>query len=152
MKLLTKEIEEMFRASKRDEETPAHERKVLCKFFDPTGRLTLYVLEAEEGEYEDENGKPYKDWCLFGYMVSPLGPDCDEFGYSMLSELQAVRGRFGLGIERDLHFGHPTLGEAVPSLVPCRECQGGSVVCDTCDECGGRHCQMCSPCAPLKPA
>jgi hypothetical protein len=28
---------------------------------------------------------------LFGYCVSALGEDCDEWGYTMLSELQNLR-------------------------------------------------------------
>ena len=70
-------------------------QEILVKYFDPCGRYTLYVTEAE---------KCGDDWRLYGYCVSPLGPDCDEYGYIMLSELQSVRNRFGLGIERDLHF------------------------------------------------
>ena len=33
-----------------------------------------------------------------------LGMGFPEFGTVSLTELQAFRGRFGLGIERDLHF------------------------------------------------
>ncbi len=62
------------------------------KFFDPTGRGTWYGLEFD--------GKDR----FFGWVASPLGADCDELGYFLLSELASVRCRFGLGIERDLHF------------------------------------------------
>jgi hypothetical protein len=42
---------------------------------------------------------------FFGYVVSPLGPDCDELGYFSLSELQELRfPPYGLPIERDLYF------------------------------------------------
>ena len=103
MKLLTKAIEAKFKASKRDEDTPTSERDVLVKFFDPCGRYTLYVTEAQPmGD----------DWELYGYCISPLGPDGDEWGYANLSELQAVRGRFGLGIERDIHFSG-TIGDVL---------------------------------------
>jgi hypothetical protein len=44
------------------------------------------------------------DWELYGYCISPLGPDCDEWGYASLNELATVRNRLGLGIERDLHW------------------------------------------------
>ena len=54
---------------------------------------------------------------LFGYMVSPLGPDCDELGYASLAELAGVRNRMGLGIERDLYWDPTTpLTKAVPEL------------------------------------
>lgn len=72
--------------------------KVLVKFFFPAGRYTFYVTE----------GKPQgKDFLFFGYCVSPLGEDCDEWGYTALSELQSVRVR-GLTIERDLHLPFAT--------------------------------------------
>ena len=64
------------------------------KLFTPTGRMTLYVTEFDG---EDT---------LFGYMVSPLGPDCDEWGYSSLRELAEVRvfGGAMAGVERDRYF------------------------------------------------
>ena len=67
---------------------------VVVKYFFPAGRYTLYVTEAEFDE---------EDVRLFGYCLSPFGPDCDEWGYASLAELQSLRVR-GLSIERDLHF------------------------------------------------
>jgi hypothetical protein len=62
------------------------------KFFFPAGRYTFYATEGEEqGD----------DILFFGYCVSPLGPDCDEWGYTALSELQSVHVR-GLSMERDI--------------------------------------------------
>lgn len=90
MKLTTAAILKAFKKPVRTD-LPSGARPVLVKYFDPNGRYTLYVTEAEqEGD----------DWRLFGFCVSPLGEDCDEWGYVMLSELQAARGRYGLGIER----------------------------------------------------
>ena len=40
---------------------------------------------------------------FFGY-VSIFGDWNDEWGYFSLDELQSYKGRFGLGIERDLCF------------------------------------------------
>jgi hypothetical protein len=65
--------------------------KVLVKFFFPAGRYTFYATEAEEQG---------SDILFFGYCVSPFGPDCDEWGYAALSELQSVHVR-GLSMERD---------------------------------------------------
>jgi hypothetical protein len=66
--------------------------KVVVKFFFPAGRYTFYVTEAQaDGD----------DWGFFGYCVSPLGPDCDEWGYTALSELSSANIR-GLSIERDV--------------------------------------------------
>lgn len=70
------------------------------KFFHPSSRYTLYITEYD--------GKD----TLFGYVLSPLGADCDEFGYSSLEELATLKVR-GLGIERDLHFTPTTLREAL---------------------------------------
>jgi hypothetical protein len=68
--------------------------KVIVKYFFPAGRYTFYVTEGErEGS----------DVRIFGYCVSALGEDCDEWGYTMLSELRSVRVR-GLTMELDLHF------------------------------------------------
>jgi Protein of unknown function (DUF2958) len=81
--------------------------KVVVKFFFPAGRYTFYVTEAQADD---------DDWCFFGYCISPLGEDCDEWGYTALSELQSVHVR-GLTIERDLHlpFATRTVGELLRS-------------------------------------
>lgn len=71
------------------------------KFFGG-GRGTWYATEFDG---EDT---------FFGYVVSPLGPDCDELGYFSLSELQALRfPPFGLGIERDRYFEAQPLAAVV---------------------------------------
>lgn len=49
-------------------------------------------------EYEPE------DRVLYGFCVSPLGPDCDEWGYTSLDEIEATKNRFGLYMERDKYF------------------------------------------------
>lgn len=105
MKLMTKAIIERLPKLGATDGKPSSEVKVPLKLFDPCGRLTYFVTEWDG---EDT---------LFGYMVSPLGADCDEFGYSSLTELTEVRNRFGLGIERDIHWdSNTTLAEAVPAL------------------------------------
>ena len=77
--------------------------KILVKFFFPAGRYTFFVTEAEQCG---------KDLLFFGFCVSAFGPDCDEWGYTSLTELLSVRVR-GLTIERDLHlpFATRTVGE-----------------------------------------
>ena len=64
------------------------------KFFFPAGRYTFY---ATEGEPQGD------EFLFFGYCISPLGADCDEWGYVTLSELRSVKVH-GLTMERDLHF------------------------------------------------
>ena len=105
MKLMTKAIEKLLPKLYANENKSASETKVPLMLFDPCGRLTFYCTEWDGGDI------------LFGYMVSPLGPDCDEMGYSSLRELSEVRNRFGLGIERDIRWNpNTTLAEAVPAL------------------------------------
>jgi len=67
---------------------------VIVKYFFSAGRYTLFVTEAE---FDDE------DTLLYGYCISALGPDCDEWGCTSLAELQSTRVR-GFTFERDLHF------------------------------------------------
>ena len=68
------------------------QKVVQVKFFNPCGRGTWYAVEFDG------------DDTFFGYVVSNLGADCDEWGYFSLTELAQVRGPFGIGIERDRHF------------------------------------------------
>ena len=75
---------------------------VHLKLFGP-GRFTLYVTEFDG---EDT---------LFGYVVSPLGADCDELGYSSLSELASVWTGYP-SIERDCYWtggGKTTVRECI---------------------------------------
>ncbi len=66
------------------------------KLFQPFSRWTYYVSAVSE--YEGIEGP-----VLTGYCVSPLGPDCDEFGDQGLAEIARVRVG-GLPPERDLHY------------------------------------------------
>ena len=77
------------------QESLGYQAKVVVKFFNPAGRYTFFVTEGRaEG----------KDYLFFGYCISPLGEDCDEWGYTSLTEILSVGIRRGLGIERDLYF------------------------------------------------
>lgn len=78
---------------------------VLVKYFDPCGRGTWFVFQAEP--WDDDRNR--EDWRLYNWCVSPLGPDCDEWGYVLLSELQDTKNVLGLHMERDLHFEGRTL-------------------------------------------
>jgi hypothetical protein len=64
----------------------------VVKLFNPCGAGTWLLTELEPGD-------PSIAWGL-----CDLGMGCAEFGTVSLEELAAYRGRFGLGIERDLHF------------------------------------------------
>ena len=64
----------------------------VVKFFDPTGPAT-WLITAMMPDDPD---------ILFG--LCDLGLGCPELGTVSLAELHSVKGRLGLGIERDLHF------------------------------------------------
>lgn len=115
MKLLTKEIEKALPALYSGENTPLADKKIVVKFFDPCGSWTWYAVEASAVRAEDEECVPLKDCVgaeradvMFFGLVDGMEK---EWGYFTLSQLTSVKGRFGLGIERDIHFGTPTVGE-----------------------------------------
>ena len=120
MKLITKEVESLFKKIGRQEKVD--DPIVVAKFFNPTGPGTWYATELiylirrkdEEGESEIleveaskiDQFKDYEivDKMFFGY-VSIFGDHNDEWGYFRLSELESVKFLpFGIGIERDLYF------------------------------------------------
>jgi hypothetical protein len=92
MKLLTKELAKKIPALYSQENDP--DPTVWVKFFNPGGPGSWFVLEFDG---EDQ---------FFGW-VNILGDDDAELGYFSLAELAEYKGRFGLGIERDL-FWKPT--------------------------------------------
>lgn len=106
MKLMTKELEKKFeKYPLGSQDGLLGQAKVIAKFFNPMGVGTWFITEAEK----QEDG----DYEMFGYCH--LGDDeFAEFGYVMLSELQAIKGPLGMGIERDLYLSKDcTLIEAL---------------------------------------
>ncbi len=99
MELMTEELKAKFPKIGATEETPAEEKVVIAKYFDPTGSWTWYAVEYDG---EDE---------FFGLVD---GFEL-EWGYFSLSELKSVHGHFGLGLERDLYIGNPKIKD-VPAL------------------------------------
>ena len=89
MELLTKELKAKMPALYSTESMTS--KTPVCKFFNPCGAGTWYVIEGEE----QENG----DWRFFG-LVDLLDK---EWGYFNLKDLESVQ-TFGLGIERDLYY------------------------------------------------
>lgn len=65
------------------------------KFFDPTGSWTWFATEFD--------GTDRFFGLVFGHEV--------ELGYFSLAELSAIRGRMGLGIERDTSFRPMSLAD-----------------------------------------
>ena len=99
MKLMTKELEQRFAqvGSQGDVEDPL----IIAKFFNPTGAGTWYATEYDPGT------------CTFFGYVSIFGDCNDEWGYFSLEEIESYRGRFNLGIERDLYFGEKRFSQVI---------------------------------------
>jgi len=72
--------------------TPEADHAPVVKLFDPTGAATWLLSEI----------LPHNPDLLFG--LCDLGMGTPELGYVSLAELESVKGRLGLGIERDLYF------------------------------------------------
>ena len=94
MKLLTKALEARFKKIGRQENEK--DPLVIAKFFDPQSGWTWFATEYIPEEQ------------LFFGMVHGLEK---ELGYFSLTELESIKGRFGLGIERDLYFSEKPLSK-----------------------------------------
>ena len=81
---------------------------VYLKLFTPDSEWTWYLTE---GSPITEDGREV-DFQFFGLVEG----HCQELGYVMLSELEAVRGPMGLPIERDVHWRPKTLEEIAPEM------------------------------------
>ena len=64
----------------------------VAKLFTPDAGATWLLTELDPSDPDRAFG------------LCDLGLGCPEIGYVSLAELAAVRGQFGLPIERDLHF------------------------------------------------
>jgi hypothetical protein len=133
MKLMTKEVEALFKRFGRQEDNS--DPIVVAHFFNPCGpgnwwaTEMYYVVKKEEpgGDMEIIEVEASKtsekiegvvvDITFFGY-VSIHGDFCDEWGYFSLNELQSVKcPPFGLGIERDLYFDPKPISKVCPKAV-----------------------------------
>lgn len=94
MKLVTKAIEKLLPEIGSTSELEAHQIKVPLKIFNPSGAGSWFITEANVVTGE-----------AFGYVT---GLAEDELGYIDLNELATVKGRFGLGMERDIHWDPET--------------------------------------------
>ena len=100
MELLTEELRASLPPlySQEAESNPV----VHAKFFLPGTGWTWYVTEGEEQG---------SDFLFFGYVIGLES----EFGYFLLSELEAVRSPLGVRIERDLTFASRRFTDVVPA-------------------------------------
>ncbi len=90
MKLLTKPLEAKLRANAKLADSQKSALKPVVKFFTPDGGATWLLSELDS------------DGIAFGLCDLGLGEP--ELGYVSLAELQSVRGRLGLHVERDRWF------------------------------------------------
>jgi len=91
MKILTKEIEQAFAKQGYTGNKSAKDIKIVMKLFNPTGAGTWYLYEKEDEDI----------YMAFANLGDPINAEC---GRVSMQELMAFRGRFGLKIERDMHF------------------------------------------------
>jgi hypothetical protein len=70
--------------------------------FDPFPVVKLFTPDAAATWLLTEAYPEGSDVRLFG--LCDLGMGCPELGYLMLSEIEDVRGKLGLPVERDLYF------------------------------------------------
>ena len=95
MQLLTKEILKRLPPLGLNENTPLEEMMAQVKFFTPDSGWTWYAVE-----FDGED--------IFWGWVQGIE---EEFGTFSLSELQSVRGKLGLPVERDKFFEPTPLKE-----------------------------------------
>lgn len=93
MKLLTKALRAKLPGLYATE--TVKEPLVICKFFTPDAGWAWYAIEFD--------GKD----TFFGYVDG----DFPELGYFSLCELESIRGKLGLPVERDLWFKPCRLSE-----------------------------------------
>jgi hypothetical protein len=102
MKLFTKEIEAKAQAQYHlgsDMEKQA----IVAKFFNPTGAGTWYLMNQNPND---------PDYCWGAVQLFET-----EVGSFSKSELENYRGKFGLGVERDLHFDEVNAKKLFENLV-----------------------------------
>ena len=100
MKLLTNSIYEQLLRNGRIRLALAIEGKgkaeadfiPVVKFFTPDANCTWIITELDPDEPD------------IAFGLCDLGMGCPELGSVRISELESVRGRLGLPVERDLHF------------------------------------------------
>ena len=99
MKLLTKDIFERLlangRANRDADGLPledAIDHKPVVKLFTPDAGCTWLLSEIDPEEPD------------IAFGLCDLGMGCPELGTVSLSELESVRGKLGLPVERDMYF------------------------------------------------
>ena len=95
MKLVTKQIAKKLSKYPLNSTDGQQPKDAVVKFFTPWTYWTWYVTEFD--------GKD----TFFGFVE---GHD-KEWGYFSLSELESIKGPFGMGVERDIFFDNKKIDE-----------------------------------------
>ena len=98
MELMTKELEQRFPNLYATEKMKPKDVRIIAKYFYPFSSWTWYAVE-----FDPERR------IFFGYV---RGLE-DELGYFSLDEFESFKGRYGIGIERDLFFGEYSLADVM---------------------------------------
>ena len=98
MNLLTTSIREQLlrngrlMAERQEQGQPEPDFLPVVKLFTPDANCTWLLTELDPEEPD------------IAFGLCDLGMGCPELGSVRISELESVRGAFGLPVERDLHF------------------------------------------------
>ena len=95
-KMLTAEIIKKTPGLYATEEVEMPNKKATARFFNPSGTGTWYMIEMDQKTGECFGMCHIHEW---------------EAGYFSIKELESIRLRFGLYIERDIHFTPCKLSE-----------------------------------------
>ncbi len=112
MMLLTKEMERTIPPLYSNEHVD--DPLAVVKFFDPTGSWSWFAIEGsyvcpEHASYNCQEC-PRETWADYLFFGLVDGHEM-EMGYFNLAELQTVKVKYGLGIERDLSWTPTPLSE-----------------------------------------
>lgn len=98
MKLLTKSIRQRLLQNGRIRQFLEQDGRAegdfipVVKLFTPDAGCTWLLTEIDPDDYD------------IAFGLCDLGMGCPELGSVRISELESVRGKLGLPVERDLHF------------------------------------------------
>lgn len=103
MKLINKQLEERF--AQIGDQSEISNPTIVAKFFNAGGSQTWYASEYDP-----------KTRICYGYVTGMFE---NEWGYFSIDELESIKLRFGLGIERDIFFKEISFDDLMKQL--CRE-------------------------------
>ena len=91
MKIITKAIEKAFQKQGDTSNKSMSEIKIVMKLFNPVGAGTWYLYEHLEDD-------------IYMCFANLGDPEMAECGTVSLNELMSIKLRWGMSIERDMHF------------------------------------------------